>query len=167
MDDTLTLLGGSRLSWGWYAGRAEAAASAAVLLCFCLSQLIRQLASISIEATTLASYQTVLSREIIRQNEANTTLSQLARQDGLTLLANRRCFDETLSLEWRRARRDDPTDAWNSGQPLAKRIGLVRGGQLHLHLVQSAVEVFDLLTQQRQHFPRLGRDGCHHLDRLK
>ncbi|MEA5453087.1 diguanylate cyclase, partial [Leptolyngbya sp. CCNP1308] len=36
---------------------------------------------------------------------ANARLEHLARVDGLTQVANRRCFDEHLSQEWRRMRR--------------------------------------------------------------
>ncbi len=34
--------------------------------------------------------------------EANRTLSMMARLDGLTQIANRRCFDETIAREWSR-----------------------------------------------------------------
>lgn len=37
--------------------------------------------------------------------EANVRLQHLAEIDGLTGLANRRCFDEVLTTEWRRAQR--------------------------------------------------------------
>lgn len=42
--------------------------------------------------------------------EANQELRRLSSQDGLTGIANRRCFDQALEAEWRRARR--------SGMPL-------------------------------------------------
>ena len=38
--------------------------------------------------------------------KANTELERLATMDGLTQLANRRCFDDTIAKEWRRARRE-------------------------------------------------------------
>ena len=38
--------------------------------------------------------------------EANRTLDLLSKQDGLTKVANRRCFDEQICLEWRRALRN-------------------------------------------------------------
>jgi len=38
--------------------------------------------------------------------EANQRLAELARKDPLTELANRRFFDETLSVEWERCRRE-------------------------------------------------------------
>jgi len=38
--------------------------------------------------------------------KANSELERLATMDGLTQLANRRCFDETLQREWLRARRE-------------------------------------------------------------
>lgn len=37
--------------------------------------------------------------------EANQKLHQLSRTDGLTSIANRRCFDELFETEWRRASR--------------------------------------------------------------
>jgi diguanylate cyclase (GGDEF)-like protein len=43
--------------------------------------------------------------------EANTELHRLSNSDGLTGIANRRFFDETLDREWRRCRRE--------GAPLA------------------------------------------------
>jgi diguanylate cyclase (GGDEF)-like protein len=47
-----------------------------------------------------------LGRELQRRTMAERSLSELASTDGLTGLANRRHFDETLELEWRRALRD-------------------------------------------------------------
>jgi diguanylate cyclase (GGDEF)-like protein len=37
--------------------------------------------------------------------EANAELDRLSRRDALTGVANRRCFEETFDLEWRRAER--------------------------------------------------------------
>lgn len=39
-------------------------------------------------------------------DEANRELRRLSSVDGLTGIANRRCFDETLAREWRRAMRN-------------------------------------------------------------
>jgi diguanylate cyclase (GGDEF)-like protein/PAS domain S-box-containing protein len=39
-------------------------------------------------------------------SEANKKLQEMAMQDGLTQVANRRCFDLKLEEEWRRMRRD-------------------------------------------------------------
>lgn len=50
-------------------------------------------------------------RNQIRLKRRNDQLDRYANQDGLTGVANRRCFDLTLDAEWRRALRD--------GQPLA------------------------------------------------
>jgi diguanylate cyclase (GGDEF)-like protein len=44
----------------------------------------------------------VLTRKL---DEANRELTRLSEVDGLTGIANRRCFDETLLREWRRAAR--------------------------------------------------------------
>jgi diguanylate cyclase (GGDEF)-like protein len=52
----------------------------------------------------------LLAREV-ELRRANETLSNLANKDALTGIANRRSFDEQLSSEWRRARRE--------GAPLA------------------------------------------------
>lgn len=45
------------------------------------------------------------SKDITRQKELEFELQRLAHQDGLTGLANRRVFDQTIELEWRRAMR--------------------------------------------------------------
>jgi diguanylate cyclase (GGDEF)-like protein/PAS domain S-box-containing protein len=44
-------------------------------------------------------------RDITDEKLAQIALEQLATRDGLTGLANRRCFDETLHAEWARALR--------------------------------------------------------------
>ncbi|MFP5390546.1 MAG: diguanylate cyclase [Gammaproteobacteria bacterium] len=44
-------------------------------------------------------------RDITEERAAQVALEQLATRDGLTGLANRRCFDETLRSEWARALR--------------------------------------------------------------
>jgi diguanylate cyclase (GGDEF)-like protein/PAS domain S-box-containing protein len=44
-------------------------------------------------------------RDKTDENAAKVALEQLATKDGLTGLANRRCFDETLKAEWARALR--------------------------------------------------------------
>lgn len=45
-------------------------------------------------------------RDMTLQKLAQAALQELANHDGLTGIANRRAFDETLKLEWRRAMRD-------------------------------------------------------------
>ena len=45
-------------------------------------------------------------REISERKRLEFELERLARSDGLTGLANRRAFDETLEREWRRAMRE-------------------------------------------------------------
>lgn len=50
-------------------------------------------------------------RDTTKQHKLEETLRMLSSTDGLTGLANRRSFDETLQKEWRRAQRD--------GYPLA------------------------------------------------
>jgi diguanylate cyclase (GGDEF)-like protein len=106
MDDLLTLTGGSRLSLGWYAGRAEAALSAAMLLGLFLLEVNRRFTRVSVRAASLAELQEELTRRVDEQAETNAALARLARQDGLTQLANRRTLDEALASEWRRARRE-------------------------------------------------------------
>ncbi|MFS2138130.1 diguanylate cyclase [Duganella sp. Dugasp56] len=44
-------------------------------------------------------------RDVTDEKRAQVALEQLARRDGLTGLANRRCFDDTLQAEWQRALR--------------------------------------------------------------
>ncbi len=50
-------------------------------------------------------------RDMTDEKMAQVALEQLATRDGLTGLANRRCFDDTLHAEWARALRQ--------GQPLS------------------------------------------------
>lgn len=45
-------------------------------------------------------------RDVTEEKRAQVALEQLATRDGLTGLANRRCFDDTLSAEWQRALRN-------------------------------------------------------------
>jgi diguanylate cyclase (GGDEF)-like protein/PAS domain S-box-containing protein len=44
-------------------------------------------------------------RDLTDEKQAQIALEQLATRDGLTGLANRRCFDDTLHAEWARALR--------------------------------------------------------------
>jgi diguanylate cyclase (GGDEF)-like protein len=44
-------------------------------------------------------------RDMTDEKMAQIALEQLATRDGLTGLANRRCFDDTLQAEWARAQR--------------------------------------------------------------
>ena len=44
-------------------------------------------------------------RDLTEEKMARIALEKLATRDGLTGLANRRCFDETLNAEWQRALR--------------------------------------------------------------
>jgi diguanylate cyclase (GGDEF)-like protein/PAS domain S-box-containing protein len=46
-------------------------------------------------------------RDVTDEKRAQAALEQLATRDGLTGLANRRCFDDTLSAEWARALRQN------------------------------------------------------------
>jgi diguanylate cyclase (GGDEF)-like protein len=45
-------------------------------------------------------------RDMTAQKEAQDELQRLATRDGLTNVANRRSFDDTLNTEWRRASRE-------------------------------------------------------------
>lgn len=47
-----------------------------------------------------------LSRDMTEHTDLQAKLAILAASDGLTGLANRRCFDERLDQEWNRARRE-------------------------------------------------------------
>lgn len=44
-------------------------------------------------------------RDLTEEKQAQVALERLATRDGLTGLANRRCFDDTLQAEWTRAMR--------------------------------------------------------------
>jgi diguanylate cyclase (GGDEF)-like protein len=56
------------------------------------------------EGNLLAVIETL--RDMTDHRRAQTALERLATRDGLTGIANRRCFDEKLSNEWKRERRD-------------------------------------------------------------
>lgn len=47
-----------------------------------------------------------LEQEIVERKKAEEKLFQISRHDSLTLLANRRCFDEVIQREWKRASRN-------------------------------------------------------------
>ncbi|NML60168.1 sensor domain-containing diguanylate cyclase [Massilia sp. RP-1-19] len=53
--------------------------------------------------TLIAVVETL--RDMTDEKQAQIALEQLATRDGLTGLANRRCFDDTLHAEWARATR--------------------------------------------------------------
>ena len=108
-DDALTLAGSARLSLGWYAGRAEAAVSAAILLGFYVMEIDRRYARVTAQAQMLAQDRTMLGEIVTEQRHANAALLLLAREDVLTGLANRRRFDEQLRQEWLRAYREGQT----------------------------------------------------------
>ncbi|GGZ05245.1 diguanylate cyclase [Pseudoduganella plicata] len=61
------------------------------------------------DGTLVAVVETL--RDMTAEKQAQIALEQLATRDGLTGLANRRCFDDTLHAEWQRALRQ--------GQPLS------------------------------------------------
>jgi diguanylate cyclase (GGDEF)-like protein len=78
----------------------------ATLLGLLLLEVNRRFARVAVRAASLAGRQSELTQLVHELTEANDTLRRIARQDGLTLLANRRTLDEALELEWRRARRE-------------------------------------------------------------
>jgi diguanylate cyclase (GGDEF)-like protein len=85
LDLWLTVQGAGRFTLGWYLAKLGSLLAALVVLLSLLHEITRLYGQAA---------------------SANRLLSELARLDGLTGLANRRCFDETLTLEWRRATRE-------------------------------------------------------------
>ena len=84
-DVWLTYRGSDRFSLGWYLAKVGSLVTSLVVLITSLH-----------EVTRLYS----------RAAEANAVLTNLAQQDGLTGLCNRRHLDETMRAECRRSRRD-------------------------------------------------------------
>ena len=82
VDVWLTFQGSDRFSLGWY---------------------VSKLCSLATTLTVLISLFRELNQLYRRVSQANTVLAGLAQQDGLTGLANRRHFDETLAAEWARS----------------------------------------------------------------
>ncbi len=89
-------------------------------------------------------------RDLTDEKVARAALEQLATRDGLTGLANRRCFDETLHAEWARAMRAkqplsllmvdvDNFKAYNDanghlgGDECLKRIASAVAGEMRAH----------------------------------
>ncbi|OHB28714.1 MAG: hypothetical protein A2X84_06400 [Desulfuromonadaceae bacterium GWC2_58_13] len=56
----------------------------------------------------VGQFKNITSRKKAEEElaRANAALERIARVDGLTQVANRRCFDETLQREWRRMSRE-------------------------------------------------------------
>lgn len=56
----------------------------------------------------VGQFKNITERKKAEENlaEANATLERIARVDGLTQVANRRSFDESLQREWKRLARD-------------------------------------------------------------
>ena len=78
---------------------------------------------------------------------ANARLHQLSMIDGLTHIANRRRFDESLREEWRRAQRatgDRITD---------------RHGTAHEHMALLLIDI-DYFKQYNDHYGHLAGDAC-------
>ena len=57
-----------------------------------------------LESRLIGAIETL--QDITEQRTAQTALERLALRDGLTGIANRRCFDEKINLEWKRKSRD-------------------------------------------------------------
>ncbi len=84
VDVWLTHYGANRFSLGWYTAK---------------------LASLTTSMVVLLSMFHEVTRLYRQAWATNRLLQQLASQDGLTLLTNRRQFDIALEQEWRRAKR--------------------------------------------------------------
>ncbi len=82
----LTLQGTARFTLGWYLAKAGNLTTSMVVLVSLMHEISRLYAEVTL---------------------TNRTLVTLARRDGLTGLSNRRHFDELLSQEFRRARRQE------------------------------------------------------------
>ena len=90
------------------AWRMEAALSAVVVAGLLgLTGLIGWFLILDIRRRTLAEEALCIAQQQLL--ESNRQLELLAMKDALTGLANRRCFDEALALEARRAQRDGAT----------------------------------------------------------
>ena len=68
-----------------------------------LSARVRAALQLKRETDQRKARERELERLMAQLREANKKLEALSFQDGLTLIANRRRFDEVLALEWRRA----------------------------------------------------------------
>ncbi len=85
LNAIITLAGGARYAVGWYVARADDAIASAVIFGAFLGEMTRLYDLVS---------------------GLNVQLAALAGADSLTGIANRRRFDEALSVAWRQGRRD-------------------------------------------------------------
>jgi diguanylate cyclase (GGDEF)-like protein len=85
-DVWLTLDAGARYSLGWYCGRICGISTVFVLFTSLLNDVLMTYKSVTV---------------------ANDVLDRLTLTDSLTNLGNRRLFDDILSKEWRRCRREN------------------------------------------------------------
>jgi diguanylate cyclase (GGDEF)-like protein len=85
LDVLLTLLGGARFTLGWYVARCLSMATGIIVLIALLSELTR-----------------LFNRTV----QANRQLEILTLTDSLTQIPNRRAFDQSLVVEWRRSCRE-------------------------------------------------------------
>jgi diguanylate cyclase (GGDEF)-like protein len=86
LDVILTLAGGGRYTLGWYGAR---------------------LLSLGTDIAILVALLSELGRMFRRLSDLNAHLQTLTMTDGLTQIANRRCFDDALSRAWRTAEREE------------------------------------------------------------
>ena len=82
MDVVLTMLGAERFALGWYLARCLSLIAGFSVLCALLTEFVRLF--------TAAAH-------------SNSYLEKLSLTDPLTEIANRRCFEQRLDVEWRQA----------------------------------------------------------------
>ena len=81
LDDLLTITGGERSSFGWYAGRLEALAAAGCLLTLCLGEIGRLYRRVTLATEGLLIAEWSFETEVVRRTrDLSQALAEAARQ---------------------------------------------------------------------------------------
>ena len=81
LDDLLTIAGGQRSSFGWYAGRLEALAAAGCLLTLCLGEIGRLYRRVTLATEGLLIAEWSFETEVVRRTrDLSQALAEAARQ---------------------------------------------------------------------------------------
>jgi len=81
LDDLLTIAGGERSSFGWYAGRLEALAAAGCLLTLCLGEIGRLYKRVTLATEGLLIAEWTFETEVVRRTrDLSQALAEAARQ---------------------------------------------------------------------------------------
>jgi diguanylate cyclase (GGDEF)-like protein/PAS domain S-box-containing protein len=83
---------------------------------FCIDSVVEDISERKLADEKLRQVRAELERKVVERTRELTALNEemclISAQDGLTGIANRRCFDEFLEREWQRAKRQQTSIAF-------------------------------------------------------